>query len=316
MFSIVIPIYNVQDYLRECVESVLKQISEQDEILLVDDGSKDTSAEIAIGYADKYPQNIRYFKKENGGLSDARNYGAARAKKEYLFFVDSDDYLAESTLDTLRKIAQETNPDLIVFDYIIKWDDREKFVRTSEKNGLLDAKEYLLMNPCAWNKVIKTQIFKENHIQFPKGLWYEDRATTGSYVNYCTTMYHCCEAFYYYRQRDNSIMNQKGYNPKMMDIVEAMRLFDVSVDEDSYKQEKEYLFISNLLFQNALRLLPPGRYKEMKQSYRTLKNRYPQWKNNPLFLKESKGYRLICCLMGFGCYRISRLIINARLRRE
>ena len=115
-FSIVIPVYNVAPYLRECVDSVLAQNSTDYEIILVDDGSTDNSPAICDEYAEKYSQ-IKVIHKANGGLSDARNFGIKKAQGDYLMFLDSDDFWnRENVLLDLHNIIKENNPDLIIHE--------------------------------------------------------------------------------------------------------------------------------------------------------------------------------------------------------
>lgn len=315
MFSIVIPIYNVQDYLKECLESLLCQDKLNIEVLLIDDGSTDCSSQIAQNYAHRYPHIFKYFRKENGGLSDARNYAIPFAKNEYLFFIDSDDAITKDSLAELEKIINDKHPDLLIFDYFNKWEDKSEIVHLSDQNsGFISKKDYLLMNPAAWNKIIRSEIVKSHHMYFPKGLWYEDRATTGNYINYCQSIYYLHTPLYYYRQRQNSIMKQNNYNPKMLDIITAMENFDKQVSDTYFKDEKEYLFISNLLFQNSLRLIPFMRIKEMKKCYLILKEQYPNWKKNKYFKQQSKGYKILCYLISMKCYRLSKILIDMKMK--
>lgn len=315
MFSIVIPIYNVEKYINECLESILLQNKSNIEVLLIDDGSTDNSSLIAQNYAHQYPNIFKYMKKENGGLSDARNYAIPFVKNEYVFFIDSDDTIIDNCLDEIEKIINDEHPDLIIFDYSNKWKERNKIVQISHRDsGFINKKDYLLMNPAAWNKVIKTDIFKSNKISFPKGLWYEDRATTANYINFCQTIYYLHKPLYNYRQRENSIMKQENYNPKMLDILTAMDYFDKQVSDEYFKDEKEYLFISNLLFQNVLRMLPFMKVEEIRICYLKLKNRYPDWKNNKYLKMQSKGYKIVCYLISLKCYRLSKVLIDLKMK--
>ena len=314
MFSIIIPIYNVEDYLRECLDSILNQSEGMSlEVLLIDDGSKDSSGAIAKEYEKNYPDIFKYYIKENGGLSDARNYGIPYASKEYTFFIDSDDYLTDDALAVLKEVVDNEHPDVITFNYIKIWSDHKEDVKDiSNDSGFITNNEYLMLNPAAWNKVIKTSILKESNILFPKGLWYEDRATTGSYVNYCHAIYYCNEYLYMYRQRENSIMLQTKYNPKMMDILTAMKMFNGQVSDTSYKEEKEYLNISNLIFQNSLRLLPHKRKDELKECISYINSVYPDWTNNKYFMQQSKGYKMLCKFINLRMFTIAKLIIRIR----
>ena len=101
-FSIIVPVYNVEKYLEKCLESILNQTFKDFEAIIVNDGSTDNSQEIIDKYVNKDQKIFKSFKKENGGLSDARNFGIERAKGEYIVFLDSDDYIDENLLNTLN----------------------------------------------------------------------------------------------------------------------------------------------------------------------------------------------------------------------
>ena len=132
-FSIVIPVYNVAPYLRECVDSVLAQNSTDYEIILVDDGSTDNSPAICDEYAEKYSQ-IKVIHKTNGGLSDARNFGIKKAQGDYLMFLDSDDFWnRENVLLDLHNIIKENNPDLIIHE-LSSFYNSEKIILRKFKN--------------------------------------------------------------------------------------------------------------------------------------------------------------------------------------
>ena len=113
-YSVIIPIFNAETTLRRCLDSLVDQSFDDYELLLINDGSTDGSDAICREYANVYPC-IRYFAKENGGISSARNLGLEQAKGEYILFVDSDDYVAETYLETINRAVSETHPDLLIF---------------------------------------------------------------------------------------------------------------------------------------------------------------------------------------------------------
>ena len=166
MFSIIIPIYNVSKYLPDCLDSIVNQTYKGNlEVFLVNDGSTDDSGEIAQQYEKKYPHIFKYLVKENGGLSDARNFAIPYVHNDYVFFIDSDDYIQPNTLETIANVINNYSPDLIIFDYIKQWEDKGILDKILEGNSrLITNKEYLLANPAAWNKIIKTTILKENKV--------------------------------------------------------------------------------------------------------------------------------------------------------
>ena len=122
--SIIVPIYNVEQYCQECFDSLLSQTLEGIEVLLVNDGTKDSSGEIAKRYSAKYPKLFRYFEKPNGGLSDARNYAIPFVQGKYIAFVDSDDYVREDMYSLLWQAADKTNAEIIECELEKVWHKR------------------------------------------------------------------------------------------------------------------------------------------------------------------------------------------------
>ena len=179
--SVVVPIYNVEKQLRKCIESILKQQIEEIQIILVNDGSTDNSGVIAKEYASKYPNKILYIEKENGGLSDARNYGVKYATGEYISFVDSDDYISENLYKDLEEYTKE-NYDMIKFK-ILKVDEEDNILEKNNNPVFYnkigeEAFDILyktdVMTEVAWAYLYKREFFVNNKFEFAKGLYHED----------------------------------------------------------------------------------------------------------------------------------------------
>lgn len=122
--SIIVPFYNVENYIEKCLKSLVNQTLKDIEILLVNDGSKDGSEEIAKKFIETYPNKIVYFKKENGGLSDARNYAIPYAKGEYIAFLDSDDYVEPNMYEEMYNKAKEQTLDYVECDFLWEYPDK------------------------------------------------------------------------------------------------------------------------------------------------------------------------------------------------
>ena len=175
LFSIIVPIYNVERYLEQCIESVLMQNYQNYELILVDDGSPDNSIDICTKYAKQY-SNIVFIHKINGGVSDARNAGIQIARGEYLMFLDSDDYWEETTiLSDLQKIITENNPD-VIFNYMSSvypekivnhYINRDKLIGSFREDfqGLYQDGIYLGF---PFTKTIKRELILKNHLFFYK----------------------------------------------------------------------------------------------------------------------------------------------------
>ena len=176
--SIIIPVYNVAEYLTQCLDSVYSQIRDNYEVILVDDGSTDDSGSICEEYKLKYPQTIVVHKK-NGGLSDARNAGIKVATGEYTYFIDSDDWLAPNAISTLLDYAIENKCEVVQGGLYYAYNDYQLYDNSKTTPFILNrdqAMKELIKNDYiknfAWGKIYKTEIVKK-HL-FIKGVYFED----------------------------------------------------------------------------------------------------------------------------------------------
>lgn len=221
MVSIVIPVYNVEKYLAECVDSVLNQTYTDYEIILVDDGATDSSGRMCDEYAQKDPR-IRVIHQENGGLSAARNTGLAAARGEYVYFLDSDDWIEACALEQLTALAHAEAADVVFFDGSIFFDEcREddttmRYIRTEQyptQNGrallekLLRSEEYRTAVPLM---LLRRDFLLRNSLWFEKGLIHEDELFTFLVYNTDCPIAHCHRQFYARRVRPASIMTSTG----------------------------------------------------------------------------------------------------------
>jgi hypothetical protein len=223
LFSIIIPVYNVEKYLQECVNSVLIQDFSDYEIILVNDGATDNSPTICDEYEKKYSQ-IKVIHKNNGGLSDARNFGIKEAMGDYLIFLDSDDFWrGEKILSDLFVIIKENNPDIIIHGFTHYY-DISKHIDTTffqlYKKKLSKIKQDItkvmninipiialgIFNSTGWNKIVKREIVKKHNMLFPLGKIHEDVDWCFNLLKYSKNIFVYQNPFYYYRQnREGSI---------------------------------------------------------------------------------------------------------------
>lgn len=180
--SVIVPVYNVESYLPTCLNSLVNQTMKELEILVINDGSTDGSAAIAKEYATRYPDLIRVFDKENGGLSDARNYALPYATGEYIAFVDSDDYVEVDMYEQMYTKAHDTDADVVVCSYAdVRGRNitKKSFGNSMGYFGRSVAEAPRLLNSAnsfAWNKIYRRTFWMENGFVFPKGQWFEDSA--------------------------------------------------------------------------------------------------------------------------------------------
>ena len=236
LISVIVPVYNVDNYLRKCIDSLIVQTLKDIEIILVNDGSTDESIDICEEYKLK-DNRIKVIHKENGGLSDARNKGIDIAKGKYISFVDSDDWINPQMLEKLYILASKYEADIVQGDYIKAYDE-DIIVNNMSENIIKYNAEQILdelysgnytKNIVVWNKIYKRELF--NDIRFPKGKLHEDEFTTYKILHKANLIIDSNIPIYYYRQREGSIMNS-DFNIKRLDLLEAL------------KERKEY-FIQN-----------------------------------------------------------------------
>lgn len=225
--SIIIPIYNVEKYLNRCLESVVNQSYINLEIILVDDGSKDASSEICELWAKK-DSRIRLIKKQNGGLSDARNAGTKVAAGEFVFYLDSDDYIRSDAIELLVAEMNISSADMVICNYEYITDDGIVIHKNSPiKDEMLNTQQIINklheMNwpyyVTAWNKLYKKEIISQ--IEFPVGRIHEDLYVAHKVFAKCRYISVVNQKLYYYVQRNNSIMST-SVSAAHFDAVDAM----------------------------------------------------------------------------------------------
>lgn len=221
MISIVIPVYNVEKYLAECVDSVLAQTYTDWEAILVDDGATDSSGRMCDEYAKK-DSRIRVIHRENGGLSAARNTGLNAARGEYVYFLDSDDYILPRTLEELQNTARREQADVVFFDGFVFFDKceaddsvsrytRQRSYQTETGreilSKLLKNEEYRTAVPLM---LFRTEYLREKELSFLEGIIHEDELFTFLVFNANGRVAHCHEELYARRIRPASIMTASG----------------------------------------------------------------------------------------------------------
>lgn len=225
--SIIVPIYNVEKYLRRCIDAILNQTISNLEIILVDDGSPDLCPQICDEYA-KRDNRIVVIHQENGGLSAARNAGIKAAKGEYIGFVDSDDYISPNMYELLYDNIEHYDADIAICNFEYVDDNGNALNRPSPmKTEVLTNKQALrkleekrwTYYVTAWNKLYRRSLFDE--ISFPIGKLNEDSAIMHELFHKSRHIATIDDKLYYYVQRNNSIISG-GYNVKRLDEVEAI----------------------------------------------------------------------------------------------
>lgn len=304
--SVIIPIYNVQNYLEECLESVKKQtIIDRLEVLLVDDGSTDGSSKIAQRYAEKC--GFVYYSKENGGLSSARNYGLQHASGKYLYFLDSDDFLAPNAMETMLEVCEKYELDVLrvsAYTFIdgeseYCWNhDGYKFhgVYNETYNAVSILKELIQNNDTdyvsTWALMIKRDFLNDNCLKFIEGIKFEDNI----FQLECFMLAHRIrllnQPLYYRRYRRGSIID----TAVIADTVCAMGNSLVRANE-RYKKSESNSYVEYYLHDYAwkyagnwekLEMTDKKRYQMLTDDVKEIINDYSMWGDRKLWLFVKK----------------------------
>ena len=231
-FSIIVPVYNVEKYLSECIDSILRQTFTDYELILVDDGSKDESGKICDQYAEK-DNRIKVIHKENGGLSDARNFGTAASNGKYIIYIDSDDYISDDKFLQIIHEKSANESDIICYKFKKYFESSKTFSKCAfafpglqKIDGFAQRINYLVKNDAfycsAWSKAIKASLLKENNIEFEKGLLGEDQEWYYHVLLKAKSVDGVDKDFVVYRQRENSITSSW----KMKNLTDCIYIID------------------------------------------------------------------------------------------
>lgn len=224
LITVIVPVYNVEKYLCSCIDSILEQLYEKFELILINDGSTDRSGNICDQYALK-DHRIKVIHQKNNGLSAARNTGIFHAMGEYVTFIDSDDCVAPNYLSLMWKAVQNEKSDLVICSFlkISEAESPEKMPKKKSTQVLTKEKaiEKMLLadgfDVNSWGKLYKKTLFQG--ISYPEGKLYEDLGTTYKLIDQCQKPVYVPQKLYYYRMRKESIMDNRKFDENVMQAV-------------------------------------------------------------------------------------------------
>lgn len=266
--SVIIPVYNVEKYLRRCLESILNQddfqyLGENIEIVLVNDGSPDNSQLIIDEYVNKFAY-IKGFKKKNGGLSDARNFGLTKATGDYIWFIDSDDWIDSISLKTIFNEIERNQLDILEFDrysakeqvngeMLLSLDAFYNSISTKKMSGIEVFETYgYIVGVCF--KVIKKQLFLENKLFFPLGELNEDSVISYQLMRNSVSYQKIAIPLYYYYSRTESItnnMNKKHQYRYINDQINNVLIINDLIKNEQFSTTKIreilHFYVTNII---------------------------------------------------------------------
>lgn len=242
--SVIVPVYNVENYLAKCLQSLVVQSLEDIEILVINDGSSDNSQQVIDEFQQKYPDKIWAFKKENGGLSDARNFGLDKANGTFIGFVDSDDYVSPTMFEEMYSLAEKHRAEMVICN-LQKVDENGKVIQRLTQIPNMPEKIILEehfsvfsdLSYFACNKIFKRELFQNK--RFKKGVHFEDIQLVPQLLLECNILAQTQAYHYQYLEREDSIT--KTHTEKGLDILRAVEAVEQTFHQSKYKNNKKEL---------------------------------------------------------------------------
>ena len=281
LVSIIVPIFKVEPYLRNCLESIINQTYRNIEIILVDDGSPDGCGKICDEYSDK-DDRIIVIHQNNKGLSSARNKGLDVASGEYILFVDSDDWIELNTCEVVLTIALNLHVDIVCFGNVESFQTGKSIIRTIDNSMIIEKKDILKqllwggdIHNAVWNKLFRRSLFKE--VRFPEGRIWEDGAVMYKLIHFANEIYVTNHVLYHYIHRNNSISCGRYSMKSVKDIIWAWkeRLLFFQRNYPDFVEKQKACILREMIIGKEL-------FKE-EFDYSVFVNDYEQ------FLKENKN---------------------------
>lgn len=303
--SVIIPVYNAEKYLRKCVDSVLGQTENDLEIILVNDGSPDSSGVIIADYAARYPDKVTAITVENGGQGRARNFGIDAARGEFLSFIDSDDYIEPDMYAFMLAAAEENDADIVVCDMEKRFDDgKREYVHAA----LQDAP--LASAGSSSNKIFRRSTVGD--IRFPVGLWYEDFAFSAKLLMLSRKTVFVKKPLYIYRCGQTSTMNNNNAR-KNLDILAIMRDIRDFAAEGGYQDGYEFLLINHVLLDSIKRLAvqsSPEKREVIGALRGYVRENIPKLSSCESYCAESRNRRIVMWLNYHGLEQLSIALLR------
>lgn len=306
--SIIVPVYNAEKYLAQCLDSLVSQTIGDYELILINDGSKDGSAAIMAQYEKRCPQRVKCVTVENGGQGRARNIGLSLARGEYIGFADSDDWVEPDMFQAMYQAAEESRADVAVCDALeFHEDGAEVYLPMSQ----FERPEYI--TTAVWNKLFKKSALEG--IQFPEGLWYEDLYFVMAVMLRAGKAVKVPRALYHYRCGQVSTMNNNNAakNLDMLKILDSMKAFMLP----EHKGEFEALLLGHLLLDTINRVSAqksPDKGRVIKKLRLYARENLTRLSSCPAYRRESPRRRIIMGLNYHGLHPVSALIFALKRR--
>ena len=242
LISVIIPVYNIEKYLRRCIDSVLAQTYQDFELLLIDDGSKDSSGAICDEYAAR-DSRVKVFHKENGGVSSARNAGLAIVSGDWIMHLDGDDWIEPDMLERLIRKGEDTGAEIVMGDFLFAYSDRDILYSLPDwdNNKTASLNRYITsVWTCVWGGIHKRSLYEEYQLICPQGVTYcEDFHMMARLCYHAKKVVNIHQPFYHYRQQEGSVMhnlNKRTERDEQWVYQDIIRFFKEQGVYDDYRK--------------------------------------------------------------------------------
>ena len=299
LVSVIIPVYNVEDFVVKCLDSVYEQSYENIEIIVVDDGSADKSGELVDDFA-KNKNNVMVIHQKNKGLSAARNLGISKAKGEWIALVDSDDYVAKDFVKKMVEATEKDDVDIVVCGFNQEKPAEEILSGDEATIKLLTKQENL--DVVAWNKLYKKELFVKNNIWYPVGEKHEDSLTTYKLLSVAEKVSYIADSLYFYVERKDSIMNKAEISDRLKMRERAAREAVEFFDKNKELQDAAEISILTAKFA----FVDAG--VMVKENLEWIQKHAKRYKANKFLNKKLKAYLILTKMCGGVGYRAFRKI--------
>lgn len=323
LVSMIIPVYNVEKYLRRCLISVAEQTYPDLEVILVNDGSPDDSQKIIDEFCQKNKNFICYIT-ENHGLGGARNFGLSKAHGDYICFLDSDDYIKENFVEVMVKSAITYQSDIVVCNNVDVFEKENyqtvsKLIYKQNPTCLMNDKEILFNRICAWGKLYKTELFQG--LGYEPRAWYEDMRLTPKLYFKAKKISYVEDALVYYSIREGSIMTSSNAerNLEIIDAFEDLHRF--FIEKGCYNQIKnqiEFLMLDHILVSAVSRIVMEGA-KKNREIIKKMKHYVYSYENicsNPYLSKMPMNRKAIYYCNRFGMYSFTMILLKLKSKMK
>ena len=306
--SIIVPVWNVYDYIDDCLKSLVKQTLKDIEIIVVNDGSPDNSQEIIDKYVKKYPDKVRSYIKENGGQGSARNLGIKKARGKYLSFVDSDDFVDPDFAKDMVTIAEDEKADIVICDMVDLYKDKKIYHDcTNIKNNLS-----IIHSVC--NKIFKKELFDD--IEFLSKVWYEDLNILLKLYPKIKRISVIHKGYYICNCRDTSTMNNNNSN-KNKDVIVAIENAKAYLIKNKLYNESDYAYIifNHVLIDTINRVNMhhnKDKHKVIKEITAYCHQSIANYKKYSFYNEVPKNRKIIAYLNYHSLAWVSKILLNLK----